>query len=139
MGYTATSIRAITQFYVDGKIAGIPVDLRWQTSERADELVGWFDESNMSEEEIRENDKSMRNRGFMKGPASIVLGDNATMRESQQAIRKIVGTFRLDRGDHWLRFKDVTETAGTNQFDQDYLELVPTSVLSNPSKPEDIY
>lgn len=138
-GYPRGYYRGICQFYVDGKIAGIPVDLRWKTSERADELVGWFNESNMSEEEIRENDKSMRNRGFMKGPASIVLGDNATMRDSEQSIRKIVGTFRLDRGDHWLRFKDVTETAGTNQFDQDYLELVPTSVLSNPSKPEDIY
>jgi hypothetical protein len=28
MGYTSTSIRAITQFYVDGKVTGIPVDLR---------------------------------------------------------------------------------------------------------------
>ena len=137
-GYPRGYYRGICQFYFDGKIAGIPVDLRWKTSDRADELVGWVSDEGFSEEEIKENDKAMRNRGFMKGPNSIVLGDNATMRESEQAIRKIVGTFRLDRGDHWLRFKDVTETAGTNQFDQDYLELVPTSVISNPNKPEDI-
>ena len=98
----------------------------------------------MNSDEIRENDKAMRNRGYMKGPASIVLDAKVakgTMRDSEQAIRKIIGTYRLDKGDHWLRYKDVSEnsTGKMKQFDQDYLELVPKSVLSNPNKPEDIY
>ena len=63
------------------------------------------------------------------------------MRSGVQPLRKIVGTYRLDKGDHWMRFKDVSEnsTGKLKQFDQDYLELVPISVINNPLKPEDIY
>ena len=102
-------------------------------------IIGWFDESNMSEEEINENDKSMRNRGWMKGPASVHLTNNKeSMRVTKKAVRRIVGTFRLDTGtEHWIRFKDVRESGLYNELSQDYLEIVPTSVLSNPTKPED--
>ena len=83
----------------------------------------------------------MRNRGYMKGPHSIVMSTGKTMREGEQPIRKIIGTYRLDKGDHWMRFKDVSDKDVNTfkQFDQDYLEIVPTSILSDPSKPEDIY
>ena len=79
----------------------------------------------------------------MKGPASCVLNkDGDSMRKSAYALRKIVGTFNIDKRDHWLRFKNVTEnekTASGNwvQFNQDYLEIVPTNIISNPAKPED--
>ena len=139
-GFGQSDARGIAQFYLDGKICGIPVDMRNTTSNQT--TIGWFDEAGMSEDEIKENDKAMRNRGFMKAPASCHLTkEKQSMRESVLAIRKIVGTFRLDKGDHWLRFKDVTEnsTGKLNEFNQDYLELVPTIVISNPSKPEDIY
>jgi hypothetical protein len=139
-GFGQSDARGIAQFYLDGKICGIPVDMRNTLSNQT--TIGWFDESGMSEDEIKENDKAMRNRGFMKAPASCHLTkEKESMRESVLAIRKIVGTFRLDKGDHWLRFKDVTEnsTGKLNEFNQDYLELVPTIVISNPSKPEDIY
>lgn len=141
-GYPKGYYRGVCQFYVDGKIAGIPVDLRWNAETSV--LIGWEPVSDMTEEEARESDKAMRNRGYMRGPGSIILEDSiphGTMRDSEQALRKIIGTYRLDRGDHWLRFKDVSEnsTGVLKQFDQDYLELVPTSILSNPNKPEDIY
>ena len=139
-GFGQSNARGVAQFYLDGKICGIPVDMRNTTSNQT--IIGWFDEEGMSEEEIRENDKAMRNRGFMKAPASCHLTkEKNSMRESVLAIRKIVGTFRLDQGDHWLRFKDVTEnaTGKLNEFNQDYLELVPTMVISNPAKPEDQY
>ena len=141
-GYPRGYYRGVCQFYVDGKIAGIPVDLRW--NDGTDIAIGWTSDENITEEEKRENDKAMRNRGYMKGPASIVLDATVakgTMRDSEQAIRKIIGTYRLDKGDHWLRFKDVSEnsTGKMKQFDQDYLELVPTSVITNQAKPEDIY
>jgi hypothetical protein len=107
-----------------------------------DPLIGWFDEEGLGEDVIKENDKAMRNRGYMKGPASCVLNKNDdSMRKSELALRKIVGTFNITKGDHWLRFKNVTENekSGENylQFNQDYLEIVPTSVISNPAKPED--
>jgi hypothetical protein len=103
-------------------------------------FIGWFDEEEMTEDDIRENDKAMRNRGFMKAPASChVTSEKNSMRESDLAMRKIIGTYRLDKGDHWLRFKDVMEgsTGTLNEFNQDYLEIVPTSVISDPTKPED--
>ena len=146
-GYPRGYYRGICQFYFDEKICGIPVDLRWNAA--TDITIGWTSDKDdsgkqLTDEEKSENDKAMRNRGYMKGPASITLqtGDNGgTMRDSEQSVRKIVGTFRLLKNrDYWLRFKDVTENSdGKNQFDQDYLELVPTSVLNNPLKPEDIY
>ena len=141
-GYPKGYYRGVCQFYVDGKIAGIPVDLRW--NDETTIIIGWTSDTGLNEDEIKENDKAMRNRGYMKGPASIVLDGttaNSTMRDSEQALRKIVGTYRLDKGDHWMRFKDVSEnsTGKLKQFDQDYIELVPLSIINNQSKPEDIY
>ena len=89
----------------------------------------------------------MKNKGFMKGPASCHLDlKNPTlatgnMRHSKQCIRKIIGTFPLGKkeGGHWIRIKSVTENSTDEQFNQDYFEIVPTTVLSNPSKPEDQY
>ena len=138
-GYSTSGLRAITQFYYDSNVCGIPVDMSLGSD---DPLIGWFDEKEMSDEQIKENDKAMRNRGYMKGPASCVLNkEDDSMRKSPLALRKIMGTFNITTGDHWLRFKNVTENemSGTNylQFNQDYLEIVPTSVISNPAKPED--
>lgn len=138
-GYSVSGLRAITQFYYDNTVCGIPVNMKLGSE---DPKIGWFLEDDMSEEQIKENDKAMRNRGYMKGPASCVLDkDGNSMRKSPLALRKIVGTFNITKGDHWLRFKNVTENEkdGENyvQFNQDYLEIVPTSIISNPAKPED--
>ena len=143
-GYSCSNARGVSQFYFDNKICGIPLDMRDSNLD----FMGWFEESE-SEDENRKNDKAMRNRGFMKAPASIWLGSHDTskpdksMRYANRAFRRIIGTYELEYGkDYWLRFKDVTE-GGTddkpNEFNQDYLEIVPVGILNNPSKPEDIY
>ena len=143
-GYSCSNARGVSQFYFDNKICGIPLDMRDSNLE----FMGWFEESE-NEEENRKNDKAMRNRGFMKAPASIYLGSydaskpDKSMRYANRAFRRVIGTYDLEYGkDYWLRFKDVTE-GGTddkpNEFNQDYLELVPVSILNNPAKPEDIY
>jgi hypothetical protein len=109
--------------------------------------MGWFDDEE-NEEDNRKNDKAMRNRGFMKAPASIWLGSYdaskpaKSMRYAKLAFRRIIGTYQLDNTkNYWLRFKDVTE-GGTddkpNEFNQDYLEIVPVGIINNPGKPEDI-
>ena len=151
-GYPRGYNRGVCQFYFDGKICGIPVDLRLYTpSENEDDpnhvAIGWFpdkkDGVKRSEDEIKELDKAMRNKEYMKGPASITLesNGNVTMRDSPQAVRKIIGTFQIKKGkSYWLRFKNATDGGdGNQQFDQDYLEIVPTGVISNPLKPEDRY
>ena len=146
-GFSTSDARGVAQFYFgeEGKlqICGIPLDMRDSNIE----FMGWFEESE-NEEENRKSDKAMRNRGFMKAPASIYLGSYdgtnvKSMRYAGKAFRRIIGTYELDNTkNYWLRFKDVTE-GGTddkpNEFNQDYLEIVPTGIISNPGKPEDIY
>jgi hypothetical protein len=149
-GFSASDARGVAQFYFgeEGKlqICGIPLDMRNSESNLA--FMGWFDDSE-NDEENRKDDKAMRNRGFMKAPASIWLGSYDTskpdksMRFAKLAFRRIIGTYDLKHGtNYWLRFKDVTE-GGTddkpNEFNQDYLEIVPVSIINNPAKPEDIY
>ena len=75
----------------------------------------------------------MRNRGYMKGPASCHFDkDGNSMRDSGLALRKIIGTYRLDKGDHWIRFKNVNENDnGSAQFMHDYFEIVPMTFLRN--------
>lgn len=143
-GFSTSDVRGVAQFYFNDKICGIPLDMRDSNIE----FMGWFEESD-NEDTNRKNDKAMRNRGFMKAPASIELGAYDTklpaksMRHAKTAFRRIVGTYTLEPNtDYWLRFKDVTE-GGTedkpNEFNQDYLEIVPTGILNDPGKPEDIY
>lgn len=136
-GFSLNESRGVCQFYLGGKVCGIPVDMRRNAIK--DPTIGWFDESGMSESEIKENDKSLRNRGWMKGPSSCILvtgDDNISMRDSEYAIRKIVGIFNIDReSDVWFRFKDVTEK-GYKEFSQDYLEIVPKSIYDGAT-PED--
>ena len=50
------------------------------------------------------------------------------MRDSKKALRRIVKTEYLSRGDHWMRFKNVTESTA-KEFNQDFLELVPVSII----------
>ena len=141
-GYSVSNLRAITQFYYDDKVCGIPVDMNLAST---DPLIGWFDETAMETNEILENDKAMRNRGYMKAPASCFLDNEGhNMRHSVYPLRKILGQFNINKGDHWLRFKNVTENEKHPgygkwvQFNQDYLEIVPTNII-NGSKAEDQY
>ena len=74
----------------------------------------------------------------MKGPASQYVNKGANnLRQAENAARIILGTFTLnDNRDHWIRFKNTKED-NTTEFMHNYLELVPKSILSDPSKPED--
>jgi hypothetical protein len=140
-GFSTSDVRGVAQFYFDNKICGIPLDMRNSNFS----FFGWVKESD-SEEENRKNDKAMRNRGFMKAPASIFGSYNnktLNLRHAPSAYRRIIGTYNLEYGkDYWLRFKDVTEGSnanGANEFNQDYLEIVPVGIINDLSNPEDIY
>ena len=151
-GFSTSDARGVAQFYFgeEGKIniCGIPLDMRSQNQN----FMGWFEENEESEDDNRKSDKAMRNRGFMKAPASM-FGDGGgigikNMRYAKSAFRRIIGTYELEYGkNYWLRFKDVTDGTNIgadgkpkpNEFNQDYLEIVPASIINNPGKPEDIY
>ncbi len=128
MGYTATSIRAITQFYVDGKVTGIPVDLKILAD---DPRIGWIDDDDTEDDGV-ENDKTMRNHGYMKGPDSYYMqhGSPITAREHSGAIRIIITQKYFDDNDHWIRMKKVDEL-DDREFNHDYFELVPKGVVTS--------
>ena len=140
-GFSQNEARGGVQIYLDGKICGIPLSMLREDS-RTKNIIGWYEEDAETPEETKkEGDKAMRNQGWMKGPASCHLTpEKNNMRECSDALRRIIGTFRLENGiDHWIRFKDVTEElpGKYNEFSQDYLEIVPTSGVNDPAKPED--
>jgi uncharacterized surface protein with fasciclin (FAS1) repeats len=134
-GYLTNGKRGVAQLYLDGVPAGVPLNLNNMATvssigyvapgKDADDLLGF------------QNDKMMRNRGFMKGPACFRVpttgwsyGENARM--SDQLLRRILGTYTFKTaGTHVLMVKGLSG----GEFMMDYLDFVPTSVLET----EDIY
>jgi hypothetical protein len=85
-----------------------------------------------------QNDKMMRNRGYMKGPsvyhaASTQFGyAGETARFESISLRHILGIYTFsEAGTHKLSVKGLSG----GQFMFDYLEYVPTSALES----EDVY
>ena len=132
IGYTANPIRGVLQIYLDGLPLGIPLDMT-KTASHPD--IGYERPNPESVEDPGglENDKMMRNRGYMKGPATVFVSLSAsrveeTLRYASNSLRRILTSARLDEGEHWLRFKSV-EDITTREFMFDFLEFVPTSYL----------
>ncbi|MFT3740739.1 MAG: fasciclin domain-containing protein [Breznakibacter sp.] len=132
VGYQPNGNRGVVQIYWDGLPTGIPLDLRIDAS---DARVGYG--ANTDNEAGYENDKMMRNRGYMKGPASVKSGTwygghNITLRQSSSNLRRILGIYSFNEmKTHSIRFKAVLD----GQFQIDFIEFVPTEVLEK----EDIY
>ena len=128
MGYTANTRRHVIQFYVDNEVAGIPVDLRITTD---NPNIGFVADANTDDNGIQ-NDKEMKNRGYLKGPNTYVTTGTTNARNASNVVRKVVTTKYLSEGEHWIRFKNVNEADdGTAQFMHDFFELVPVSFLRN--------
>ena len=133
-GYTAYYLRGIAQFYLDNEVTGIPVDLRITTDQP---MIGFIPDAQTDDNGIQ-NDKEMKNRGYLKGPSTFydyaAKGGNA--RDHVQIIRKVITTKYLSEGEHWVRFKNVFENStNTTQFMHDYIEFVPLSYVRDESIP----
>ena len=147
IGFSMSDRRGVIQFYLDDVICGIPVDMRNDESNK--NRIGWFsdidEETNerLSDKEIQDAEKALRNRGYMKAPASIWVGTKTPMRDTDNGMRRILVTnqeLNPTREGHWVRIKNVTEgSIGKEEYNQDYLEIVPKSIYNNPAKPEDMY
>lgn len=137
-GYSRYPNRSVVQFYIDGKPAGIPVDLRSSTD--TEEFIGFIPDSKFDgdEQAISENDKEMHNRNWMKAPASFRVASGKETRETSIPMRYVLGMFTLTPGEHWFRMKNVRDDGDkSTQGQHDYFEIVPKSVISDPTKPED--
>ncbi|MBO5768739.1 MAG: hypothetical protein J6R19_02425, partial [Bacteroidales bacterium] len=156
-----TDIPYIVQIYVDGLPIGIPLDLT-KRAEHPDVgsimdytmAVEYYGEEsvptdkNIAAELYRddalkgkpnENDKDLRNRGWMKAPdASFrMYPAGASARDDVGSMRSILGRYDFGPGkDHSLRIKAVgVMSNGSHAFCYDYLEFIPTAQLED----EDIY
>ena len=141
LGTCLCATRGVAQTYIDGKVTGIPVDLRTEAASKlVAERFAFITDSKLGDPEaIDEDDKARRNRGWMKGPASSFVGDGTTpLRDAETAARLILGTFTLTEGDHWVRFKNVMEGDNTvAEFMHNYFEIVPRGIIMDPANPED--
>ena len=92
------------------------------------------------EQAIAANDKEMHNRNWMKAPASFKVANGTEARQSEKPMRYVLGMFTLTQGEHWFRMKNVRDDGDmSTQGQHDYFEIVPKSVISDPTKPEDRY
>ncbi|MBQ2970560.1 MAG: fasciclin domain-containing protein [Bacteroidaceae bacterium] len=130
MGYQSETVRHIIQFYVDGEVAGIPVDLRIPANNPS---IGWVKDSETDDNGVA-NDKEMKNRGYLKAPTTYKYNGSIIVRDEASTIRKVIATKYLSEGEHWIRFKSVFEgDDGKAQFMHDYFEIVPMTFLRNES------
>ncbi|MBR5842868.1 MAG: fasciclin domain-containing protein [Bacteroidaceae bacterium] len=131
MGYSANDKRHVVQFYIDNEVAGIPVDLRIRMK---DPRIGFLADTDTEDNGIQ-NDKEMKNRGYLKGSTQMRgYNENDIARDLENFVRKVITTKYLSDGEHWIRFKNVNENDdGSAQFMHDYFELVPMNYLRDES------
>jgi hypothetical protein len=112
---------------------GIPLDLRMRNTV----VTGWVADGSLTSDEIEENDKAMRNNGYMKGPKYFYDDASHSGRDRSNCLRRIIYTGQLEAGKtYYMRFKSVLKTTGA-EFFFDYLELVPKSVYNSDKAAED--
>lgn len=128
-GYQGTGGRGVCQFYIDGIPCGVPVNLN---KVGTDVAVGYATPgSDNADPYGYENDKMMRNRGYMKGPASFKAISQAWYPASNARyhfgnLRKILGTYNFSTADkHTISVKGLAD----GQFQIDFIEFVPTSAI----------
>jgi len=126
-GYNANQFRGVAQIYVDGAPIGIPLDLRiWADNPK----IGWLADEFTTDNGV-ENDKMMRNRGYLKGPITFQSqnGDQKMIaRNHKGALRRVIGTFTFENSEpHYIRFKSVLEDPSA-QFHMDFIEYVPKNI-----------
>lgn len=135
-GYQINGKRGVAQLYIDDIPCGVPLNLNnWATNPQIGFVVP--NASNLDDPLGYENDKMMRNRGYMKAPEqfkSVVKTwyNNIDARHADNCLRRILGVYNFpEAGNHVMKVKGLS--AGEFMFD--YLEFVPISVIES----EDIY
>ncbi|MBE6269090.1 MAG: hypothetical protein E7092_08935 [Bacteroidales bacterium] len=131
------------QIYLDDVVCDVPLNLDLTAK---DERIGWVAD-NETYDNGAENDKLLRNKGWMKAPDSYCSSDYYSYLPARDAplyMRKIITREHLTDGEHWLRFRNLSEDAyglennyNVAYYLLDYIEIVPLHIVSDPTKPED--
>ena len=156
---SGSSYRSMCQVYFGDNLnylpaAGIPMDLRigfvnhrFRGGNQASNFGytsanEYKDEANLSLEEQDEITKSLRARGFMKGPKYFHIGNGTSAdlgNQGEWVTRRIMVSADLDPDKtYYIRFKNVLND-NQSQFFMDYFEFVSKDVYDNPVEPEDIW
>jgi len=132
--------RGIVAFFIDN----IPtdfVDLR----PGGISAFGWKSDTSLGDEDaIASHDRTIHNKGWMKGPKSYYSSSSESggtqgtcFRDAPNIVRRVIGRFHTDgRSDHYLRMTQRMESL-MNTMDFDYIELVPASVYDDDDYAED--
>ncbi len=123
---------------------GLPLDVRIESRE---ESIGWTP-SDQEEDMGIESDRSLRSRGYMRGPFSYrghgsewqeqTTGLGNCRTDGNVLIRKIITTqlFRQS-DDHWFRIKNMLSDGDAQKWQLDFVEFIPVDVLNNDQFQED--
>lgn len=164
--FPAISYGGMMQFYVGTskkassmRAMGIPFDLRTNPY-----LYG-YTKSDEEQDWGIESDTKMRNNGYMRAPCSFSRGTlnsitspvtdpsmitgstncrtEGTATESTHynvMVRRIIGTMQLKQSEeYWIRIKSLINDDPSLKWFLDFIELVPTSVVSSQNYSEDWY
>ena len=130
--YQANGKRGVAQFYVDGVPTGVPVNLNTVGS---DPSIGYITPGTdmVADPYGFENDKMMRNGGYMKGPNSFKAVDESwykgsSARYNGSNLRKILGTYAFQSAS---KHKIMVKGLSGGQFQIDFIEFVPTSAIES--------
>ena len=156
IGYTAMLNSGICQIYFGSDpqrlpAAGIPMNFY---NDAIDNHLPWIPltDDPYTDEQRSESRRSMRNCGFMHGPASMhglasffsaeledeIIYIDKLFCDNPSTLRSIIVRQTLDENtQYYLRFKSVIDS--DKPICLDYIELVNKDVYDNPEKPEDIY
>lgn len=147
MGVGMNPMRGMAQIYFGSdpyrlSPAGLPYDMRQTVNENNTEIP-WVADTD-DDEVNAENDKNMRNHGYLKGPQYFTITDGKAetpvrMRSGTVAcVRRIITVARMEPGkSYYLRFKSALKKLDS-QFFLDYFEIVPSNIY-NGTEAEDIW
>ena len=120
----------------------IPLD---QRTGAEDATIGWTDPNKDGDLGVA-TDKSMHNRGWMRGPnyfSNYKKGIDGNARYSiskQPHVRRIVTKQNFKQGEeNWFRCKTAMPENNDAEFELDYIELVPVHVYNHPYLTEDVF
>ena len=147
MGQAFNDQRGMCQLYFGDspyslQPAGLPLDQR-QSAEN-NPAIPWVKDVEDDDELNAENDKNMRNQGYMKAPQYYTItdgtGENPVRGRGGAycALRRIVGIYELDANKtYYIRLKSALKKLDSQCF-LDYFEYVPNNIY-NGTEPEDIW
>lgn len=141
LSYRSNSLCGIIQTYfaavpvgqevdrTDWNPLGLPIDLRVNLTHPS---IGWIkDEDLETASDVEALDKSMKNRGWMKGSDAQRTATDILHRNVDTMGRLILATeYMTPNTDYYIRFKQLLDN-NKAEFLFDYIELVPKSVFDN--------